>query len=178
MFCSVPKNLVHASTVKMAARFVVIQCKILHSESTPGVPLMQNRAQSTIRNRANSTNQQRSSWRKQWREGNQFSYEHCHNTAVKQSFKVDWTIPQRGCVNQRHSKKIFHDLFHVSLVKRRFMHGRVSFAIVLNYPTTFMQNFINMVCIEWMKFWRRIYKEFVRETVYPSGKISLKCIHV
>lgn len=38
MFCSVPKNLVHASTVKMAARFVVIQCKILHSESTPGVP--------------------------------------------------------------------------------------------------------------------------------------------
>lgn len=61
MFCSVPKNLVHASTVKMAARFVVIQCKILHSESTPGVPLMQNRAQSTIRNRAKSTNQQRSS---------------------------------------------------------------------------------------------------------------------
>lgn len=117
-------------------------------------------------------------WRKQWREGNQFSYEHCHNTAVKQSFKVDWTIPQRGCVNQRHSKKIFHDLFHVSLVKRRLMHGRVSFAIVLNYPTTFMQNFINMVCIEWMKFWRRIYKEFVRETVYPSGKISLKCKHV
>lgn len=64
MFCSAPKNLVHASTVKMAARFVVIQCKILHSESTPGVPLMQNRAQSTIRNRAKSTNQQRSSLEK------------------------------------------------------------------------------------------------------------------
>lgn len=60
MFCS-PKNLVHANTVKMAARFVVIQCKILHSESTPDVPLMQNRAQSTIRNRAKRTNQQRNS---------------------------------------------------------------------------------------------------------------------
>lgn len=176
MFCSVPKNLVHASTVKMAARFVVIQCKILHSESTPGVPLMQNRAQSGTGPKVPIN--KGALRRKHWREGNQFSYEHCHNTAVKQSFKVDWTIPQTRCVNQRHSKKIFHDLFHVSLVKRRFMHGRVSFAIVLNYPTTFMQNFINMVCIEWMKFWQRIYKEFARETVYPSGKISLKCKHV
>lgn len=122
--------------------------------------------------------------REHWRERNQFSYERCHNTAVKQPFKVDWTILQRRCVNQRHSKKIFYDLFHVSFVKRRFMHGYVSFAIVLNYLSTFMQNFINMVCEEWRKFWQRIYEvfillsEFARETFCPCGEISLICIHV